>query len=244
MHWTNTTSKNCSKYIDECVKDSVESFVKKGTVTRPDFVLWSCAGGRLFDKVVQQMKLIFKDTKVLPALPPVRLPASQRYLTYYQNMSTHFGNWLDNEAYKTFWKAGYYSQSLRKPKNLQIIVLNTAFFCHFHVLSKLDDPAGQWTWLTLELVKARNAQKKVYLLLSATPGVATTFNNRMFTAKHNERYINVVQTFSDVITGQFGGYEDGDKFHIFHNQQGNHNLINFEFISSLSLVLTFQGFIK
>ncbi|KAF2904268.1 hypothetical protein ILUMI_01907, partial [Ignelater luminosus] len=220
VHWTKTTSQNCSKYIDECIEHSIKSFLKKSTVRRPDFVLWSCAGGRLFDKVAKQMKAIFKDTTVLPALPPIRLPASQKYLTYYQNMSRYFGNWLDHEAYKTFWKAGYYSQSLRKFRNLQIIVLNTAFFCHFHMLSELDDPAGQWTWLILELAKARNAKKKVYLLLSATPGVASTFNNRMFAAKHNERYISVVQAFSDVITGQFGGYEDGDKFHIFFDLKG------------------------
>lgn len=233
--WKTSAYNNCTKHIDECIERALDILLDKNGKIPPDFILWSSAGGPYFINVVKQMQKVLRNIIVLPSLAPIKLPAAKRFILYYQNAADHFGTWLDDKAYATFWKTGYYSRSLEIPRNLQIIVLNTAFFCNFHIASELDDPADQWRWLTAELTKARNNQKKVYLLLSATPGVSDSYDNKMFTFKHNRRYISIIRKFSDIIKAQFGGHEDGDKFHIFYDKKGTYSWSNINCPNSVGI---------
>ncbi|KAF2879744.1 hypothetical protein ILUMI_26425 [Ignelater luminosus] len=126
---------SCTKNVDEFVKHYLNRLLQKSKEYHPSFVMWSCAGGRRSPMVIKLMKEVFKDMMILPALPPVKLPASKKNSAYYRNISNYFGNWLDNEARKTFWKTGYYTRFLKTPRDLQVIVLNTAFFAAFMYLA-------------------------------------------------------------------------------------------------------------
>ncbi|XP_024086116.1 acid sphingomyelinase-like phosphodiesterase 3b isoform X2 [Cimex lectularius] len=188
-----------------------------------EFILWS--GDSISDSVKQEekfdamnnltelLKRTFNSQFVFPVLghtdPPDIVKLGQLWK-----------NWLPTEALLSFTKGGYYMIEM-KSKKLKVIALNTNLWTSDNEVDK--DPGGQWAWLEQLLAKSLRKDETVYLVGHVSPGYDERQGAppRMGLAKiHNERYHEMVQKYSEVITGQFFGHLHSDTFRLVYNEHG------------------------
>lgn len=86
-----------------------------------------------------------------------------------------------------------------------------------------DDPAGQWKWLEGVLEKSLSNGETVYLVGHVPPGVdersTSPTAKGAFQQRFNERYLNLVRKYSQVIVGQFFGHYHSDTFRVIYNER-------------------------
>ncbi|XP_047098643.1 acid sphingomyelinase-like phosphodiesterase 3b [Schistocerca piceifrons] len=122
---------------------------------------------------------------------------------------------------KLFSKTGCYSE-VHNTLRLVLVIFNSNLVAEGNEAALEDDPLGIWSWLRMELLKAREKDLKVYLIMSVPPGVFESGlaipGIHWFHQKHNRKYIVMVREFRDIIMGQFAGHHHTDTFRVFYNK--------------------------
>ncbi|XP_075216395.1 cyclic GMP-AMP phosphodiesterase SMPDL3A-like isoform X2 [Lycorma delicatula] len=137
----------------------------------------------------------------------------------YRHLSSLWRQWLPNEALYTFSKGGYYTIE-QKMKKLRLILLNTNLWVGGY---NEEDPGNQWSWLEEVLEKSHRNKETVYLVGHIAPGAderQTIPPRSSLLPKHNERYLQLVRQYADIITGQFFGHLHSDTFRVVYNSEG------------------------
>ncbi|XP_067144161.1 acid sphingomyelinase-like phosphodiesterase 3b [Centruroides vittatus] len=223
------------------VNSSIEAMIKYKS--DPDFIIWTGDNAphiwnpspnfksitSILAKITQLLSLKFPNSTILPVLgnhdtfPPDTIP--QNATTTYYNQYLTTGRWneiLPNSTWNTFLQGGYYSFPLSS--SLTILGLNTILWYKSNTLTlNSTDPANQYIWLENELMEAEKEGKKVYIIGHVSPGhsnrgVWNEINPSLYQERFNEKYIDIVNKYSNVIAGQFFAHLHADLFGLFRNK--------------------------
>lgn len=213
---------------------------------KPDFIFWTGDNvphvdnpepdwtevHSLLKNITQQLTKKFPGVPIYPVLgnhdssPSNNLPPKNKTL-YKEYLSRN--DWqllLPNTTWATFITGGFYS-CLLQPK-LRLIALNTIlWYLSNPLVANLTngDPGGHFKWLEEELNKASLNSEKVYIVGHIPPGAYTrgffpeTGPNFFYFPSFNKRFIHIVNTYHDVIVGQFFGHLHLDSFMLFSDNE-------------------------
>ncbi|XP_073978729.1 acid sphingomyelinase-like phosphodiesterase 3b [Rhodnius prolixus] len=190
-----------------------------------EFILWTGDGvtdSLALDEKVDALKNLtdllsrtFTSQFVFPVLGEAD-PSSPEILIQLGQLWRH---WLPTEALNSFIKGGYYMIE-QKSRRLRLIALNTNLWIG---TGTEDDPGGQWYWLETLMEKSSEKKATVYLVGHVAPG----FDERQgapprltLAPEHNDRYLRLIQRYSDIITGQFFGHLHSDTFRLIYDNIG------------------------
>jgi len=136
---------------------------------------------------------------------PIDQLADPPYYGWLKNgVADYWKKWLPNEEQQKTLKYGGYFSVAAAP-GLRIISVNTLYYDAINILARGDDPAGQWAWLSKELVQARANNEKVYIIAHVYPG------NEEAREEYSKRYESLINNYTDIILGQFFGHSHKDQ---------------------------------
>lgn len=223
------------------INSSVEAMITYKS--DPDFILWTGDNAphiwnpspnfkditSILANITRLLALKFPNSTILPVIgnhdtfPPNILSPDNNSSYYTQYLEA--GRWneiLPDTTIDTFRHGGYYSYSVSS--NLIILGLNTILWYNFNRLTlNSTDPADQFVWLENELMNAKNKDKKVYIIGHISPGhsnrgLRNEINPSLFQQHFNEKYIEIVNRYGDVIIGQFFAHLHADVFGLFRDK--------------------------
>eukprot|EP00762_Andalucia_godoyi_P000559 ANDGO_05361.mRNA.1 Sphingomyelin phosphodiesterase A len=126
-----------------------------------------------------------------------------------------YAPFLKESEAQTFSVGGYYSRQLSA--TTKIIVLNTQYGdpINFFSFSFPEDPVGQIAWLASELADARNKSLKV-LMVEHIPFGPNNYGSMdpLLSYSYQDKLLNVIEPYSDLITTHISGHIHTDSFHI------------------------------
>ncbi|KAM7540527.1 hypothetical protein Aperf_G00000046594 [Anoplocephala perfoliata] len=134
-----------------------------------------------------------------------------------------WGGWIadDAEADSSHFSDGcYYSRIVRvgNQTSLRIISLNGLIYARRNSLgnASLTDPLGQFDWLTNQLQSARQKMEKVLLVMHFPLGAPenSPVYFRHLHDVYNERFLEILSEFSDVIALGLFGHQHTDTFRV------------------------------
>ncbi|XP_076758581.1 acid sphingomyelinase-like phosphodiesterase 3b [Xylocopa sonorina] len=167
----------------------------------------------------------FKEQFVFPALGHDDIGVN------FSQLAVLWQQWLPQEALDTFKTAGYYTIEQRSEK-YRIIFLNTNLWLNTadnrmlhrtgsNTNDNTEDPFGQWFWFQSTLVTARRKEETVYIVGHTPPGLDDRESGAaMLHERHNQKYLQVIRQYSDIIRGQFFGHWHSDTFRVVYSDTG------------------------
>ncbi|KAM9309978.1 acid sphingomyelinase-like phosphodiesterase 3b [Pholidichthys leucotaenia] len=216
-------------------------YAMKSILPDPDFIVWTGddtphvpnedlgeqAVLHIISNLTHIINKLFPYTKVYSALgnhdyhPKNQLPAESSYL--YNKIAETWEDWLDLTSMETFRKGGYYTEKMLNQTGFRMLVLNTNLYYDQNSLTQdKDDPADQFSWSDRVLSEAANNKEKVYIIGHIPPGFFEKKRSKpWFTAKFNQRYVDLITKHHDVIVGQFFGHHHTDSFRMFYDTEGS-----------------------
>jgi sphingomyelin phosphodiesterase len=119
---------------------------------------------------------------------------------------------------------GAFFTTLIKP-NLRLISLNTnyCYNLNFWIYENAVDPLGQLDWLVQVLLKSEDNYEKVHIIGHACPSTCLS--------SWSKAYYEIINRFSDTITGQFFGHSHHDFFKIYYDLNNQYRPINVAFVT-------------
>jgi len=141
----------------------------------------------------------------------------------------------DPEAFAETYRAGGYYKAQPSPSKVLFICLNTVLFSvHWSSEGAEDAPTRQLDWLEQTLAGAREEGKKVWILMHVPPGADAygTVSGFMDDTGHisdaamlwkagdQERFLNIVRTYGDIVEASFAGHTHMDEYRITPRQDG------------------------
>lgn len=137
----------------------------------------------------------------------------------YNESLARWRSWINDETQENnFRKGGFYT--VKTTYGIRIVALNTILYYtpNKEVLAE-GDPAGQFAWLIQTLDKARKQNEKVIVTAHIAPGVTPKPDIPLYT-KQNERLVEILRDFADVIVAMHFGHEHSDAFKVLKNNAG------------------------
>lgn len=168
----------------------------------------------------------FPNTTLIPVLgnhdvfPEDLYPAEAE--AFYQAYLIE-GGWnelLDKQAQQRFGKCGFYS--LDVTADLKVIILNTNLYnVPNNLTHDQDDPCEQLKWLEFQLKMAESKRNKVIIAAHIPPGYFERWiGPPFFNPGQNDRYVQLIQTYGDIILTQVYGHTHTDSFRLIANDKG------------------------
>jgi sphingomyelin phosphodiesterase acid-like 3 len=125
---------------------------------------------------------------------------------------------------KEFSKAGYYTYIPPGEPDHKIIVLNTVLFSANYTCNSCDaDAMGnkintaaneELKWLDDELASCRSKHQSVWIVYHIPPGV--DYQEKLqWKPAYNNRFIQLLEKYSETITANFAGHSHMDEFRVF-----------------------------
>jgi len=135
----------------------------------------------------------------------------------YEKLATIWKPWMPNDAINTFIEGGFYMLELKQRK-LKVIIMNTNLWTEKGAaIYKSSDPAGQWAWLESVLAKCDANNQMAYMVGHIAPGgderQETNYRHRLL-PEFNAQYIDLINKYSHIISGQFFSHLHSDTFRI------------------------------
>eukprot|EP01105_Mastigella_eilhardi_P012827 TRINITY_DN2928_c0_g1_i1.p1 TRINITY_DN2928_c0_g1~~TRINITY_DN2928_c0_g1_i1.p1 ORF type:complete len:308 (-),score=65.08 TRINITY_DN2928_c0_g1_i1:608-1498(-) len=210
--------------VDECI-----AFLQ--TLGTPEFVVWSGNTGshaatseddvlKAISTVTTKLTAAFPSVPLVPCLggfdvyPSFQMAEGPGF-SLFDSLAQTWTAVLPTSAATTFQKGGYYAVSVSS--TLTLIVLNTVYYSPQNALVTDDDPADQFAWLQLQLKELRSAGTQAFIVASIPVGGDEINGTENFAPKFNQRLLDIIATFPDVISGQLYGHEHTDSFRVFYN---------------------------
>ncbi|XP_041044778.1 acid sphingomyelinase-like phosphodiesterase 3a [Carcharodon carcharias] len=233
-------------YLCDSPYNLIQSALKfmKDAKVQPSFVIWTGDSpphvpvAKLSTKIVidilhnmtQTIQEYLKDLQVFPTLgnhdywPQDQLPVDVSDV--YNAAADMWGPWLTHDARRTLQKGGFYTQVFTcnvTQQTLRIISLNSNLYYSPNKMTEgIPDPAGQFAWLENTLKKAQQSKEEVYLIAHVPPGyLPGSMDTTAMREKDNERLVQILRKYSDIIVGQFFGHTHRDSIMVLLDKQGN-----------------------
>ncbi|KAL4235939.1 hypothetical protein ACF0H5_004328 [Mactra antiquata] len=208
----------------------------------PDFIVWTGDSVphvdnkdldvdkvyTLIGNVTDELRTVFPNITIYPVLgnhdpyPANMMPYDVEGTKYYKGILDNSG-WTDilghNESHQ-FHNGGYYSSHISE--KIKLLGLNTNLYYDQDKLTKdLADPADQFNWMEEQLKSARRKDEKVYIIAHVPPGKFELVEDMAwFYGSYNRKYLEILETYADVIEAQLYGHEHTDSFRIQFDGQG------------------------
>jgi len=176
---------------------------------------------------------------VFPALgnhdiiPKNQFPTPDSWTTYYQNVADIWNKTLkiEKDTLQQFEEnGGFYKVDWA---NFTLLSLNTnLWYKSNHQVQGFNDPADQFRWLEHALNSTQTAGKKALIFGHIPPGKFERFYQfcgeekgcdtnggyhgfHWLSPKFNERYLEIIETFSETVSGQLFAHHHTDSFKAF-----------------------------
>ncbi|CAK8693120.1 acid sphingomyelinase-like phosphodiesterase 3b [Clavelina lepadiformis] len=220
-------------------------YAMKEINSNPDFILWTGDDTlhtndqdkylspqlvvEAIKNITDLLNEVFPDTAILSSLgnhdyhPKSQLPIGPSWLL--NETADLWAPWFtDQSALDTFRENGFYRMSVTAHSDLNIISLNTPLLYTSNKAfnaSAVEDPGGQFKWLEESLQNIRDLKQTAYLIGHVPPGYYELVDYKhWYYLQYNEKYINVIKKYSDVISGQFFAHQHSDTFRLFYSDSG------------------------
>lgn len=218
------------------VEESIKGI--KNLKSDVDFILWTgdtvphVASSNLSTDI--NTELVRNVTQLLKSeFPNKKIYATFGNHDYYPSgLFPPHGNEIYNASYliwkewinettqeEAFLKGGYYTD-LANPK-IRIVALNSnMYYTKDTVTSNIEDPADQFKWMETVLLHARETSEKVILTGHVPPGYTTPRGVLWMTKTFNQKFIDIISSYADVIVAMHFGHEHHDSFRLFYDSAG------------------------
>lgn len=150
-----------------------------------------------------------------------------RNATLYQGFLNHggFKQLLPEDAWDTFQHGGYYSRSLPKNKNIQLVCLNSVLWYTGNKGERPGPVDPQMDWLRDQLDHAQHQGQKVFISGHVGPGYFSRARvgqspSVAYFEDINHRYQDLIAQYKDVVAGQFFGHQHSNGFVILSDKRG------------------------
>nr|XP_002122011.1 acid sphingomyelinase-like phosphodiesterase 3b [Ciona intestinalis] len=145
-----------------------------------------------------------------------QIPPGPSYIL--SNVAEYWRDWMTEEQFQMFNSTGQYSVEIATKVNL--ISLNTnVWYTSNHGVNGTGDPGSYFKWFENQLQQARTGSAKVYVIGHVPPGHFELVDYKYwFYPSYNERYVDIIRRYSDVIIGQFFGHHHTDTFRMFYDE--------------------------
>ncbi|KAG1151393.1 hypothetical protein G6F37_003456 [Rhizopus arrhizus] len=197
-------------------------WISKEWVDKLDFVLWTGDNAKLNQRVTDMMVDRFKDIPVIPSFGNNDVfPHNQiggpgndgGLLDFYSKL---WNRWIPYEQRSVFRQGGYFMTQITP--NLYIISLNTMYFYKknnaVHNCQHLNSPGfTQLVWFEKQLKMARISHAKIYVIGHVPP------SPRDYKGSCLSEFMQLVSSYTDVISGHFFAHLNMDHFLIFDGKR-------------------------
>lgn len=128
----------------------------------------------------------------------------------YEELLNEWSDWIPEEYHETFRMYGYYA---KVDGNKRFIVLNSNYGARLNFFNLLDykDNGNMLNWLHNELINATLSKQMVYIVGHIAPDADECYTHWVAT------YRDFLETFKNVIRGQFFGHTHHDEIRIYYN---------------------------
>ena len=227
---------------------TLESFVDTTVnIIKPDFIIWT-GDNAPHDPWTGDQEAVYKVTELfvnmlvnkynysLPVYPSIGNHEEYPNDLYYpydnreQNKLKIIGDifkvWLEDQAYESFIKYGYYSQK-HPNSNLRIVSTN-CLLCdtvNFNLIRNPTDPQSGIKWLEDTLKKAEQDNELVYLIGHIPIGEG------FFSSECSKRYIALMDRYNYIIRGNFYGHTHNDEFKVMTEYFNKEKVIDIQYIA-------------
>ena len=237
-------------YLGKCdiPKITLESFVNTTVnIIKPDFIIWT-GDNAPHDPWTGDQDAVYKVTELfvnmlvykynysLPVYPAIGnheeypndlyYPYDDRENHKLKTIGDIFKVWLEDQAYESFIKYGYYSQK-HPNSNLRVISTN-CLLCdtvNFNLIRNPTDPQSGLKWLENTLKKAEQDNELVYLIGHIPIGEG------FFSSECSKRYIALMDRYNYIIRGNFYGHTHNDEFKVMTEYFNKDKVIDIQFIA-------------
>ena len=217
------TTGNCDANIK-----TVEAFASKAKEIEPDYIMftgdniahsvWKVTQEEVIKATRMQIEVIQNefglDTPIYPAIgnhekaPVDEFHGNETDLL--QGLADIFKPYLDDEAYESFRKYGYYTQLVKK--NLRIISIN-CLLCdsfNFFLLYDSSQPRQMFKWLENVLNQAEKNGEIVHIM-DHIP-----MESAQHTVQCSSRLKILIDRYQNIIRGYFSGHSHSEYLNIIH----------------------------
>ena len=234
------TTGNCDANIE-----TVKAFAKKAKELNPDYIMftgdniahsvWTVTQEEVIKATKMQIKAIQDEfgleTPIYPAIgnhekaPVDEFHGDETELL--EGLAEIFRPYLDDNAYETFRKYGYYSQLFKNSK-LRIISLN-CLLCdsfNFNLLYDSSQPKNMFKWLENVLVEAEKNGEFVHIM-DHIP-----MQSPQHTIQCSSRLKILMDRYQNIIKGFFSGHTHNEFLNIVHEYYNPEKPTNINYICS------------
>jgi len=217
----------------------IESAVNfMASTNQPDFIIWTgddtlhtsdedkfLSEDIVVDIVSQQTKLFSDKFPGVPLYPSLgnhdyhlknQVPTGNSYIL--SRISEIWCPLIPQDQCDFFNNTGSYM--VDHDENLRIISLNTiVWYKSNKQVDGTGDPNMQFEWLESALDGARELGKKVYVIGHIPPGYFELVDDVYWLyPEYSRRFVSIVNSYSDVITGQFFGHHHTDSYRMLYDE--------------------------
>jgi len=116
----------------------------------------------------------------------------------------------------TFAQGGYTYRDLEVANGVKITVLtlNTLVYSKYHTpdQSSIEDPMGQFQWLSEQLQRAQGEARFVYIIGHIAPTIDSFEREELWREGYARRYYDILANFETIIRGQLFGHIHTEEF--------------------------------
>jgi sphingomyelin phosphodiesterase acid-like 3 len=174
-------------------------------------------------KVIEAIQVIAPDAHIIASVgnndftPDYYIDVEKRDNNTLLNMVTDaFQSIFISSAEESSFRSGAYL-ARNVSENLTVISLNTVMYSSNHAPEQthIDDPLGQFEWLTNQLQLARATGRRVYIVGHVPPSIGSYRRAQQWHESYIIRYYEIIQDFfPDVIAAQLFGHLHTDEFRL------------------------------
>lgn len=170
--------------------------------------------------VVSELQRNYPDTTTIPCIgnndvvPDYSMPFDNS--TWLESLYDVWRRWIPLDHQKTsFIRGGYYHVDVSS--DLKVVALNSLFYStrRMPIVAVLpEDPNDQFAWLSAQLRDARLTKKQV-IIVSHIPASQNAYDSKeLWVPQYLDKYLAIVQQYSDVIVTQLTGHLHTDEFRV------------------------------
>ncbi|KAG2226255.1 hypothetical protein INT45_005927 [Circinella minor] len=221
-----------------------------------DFVVWTGDNSRprkrkniyhLNERVMSMMQKAFwptaRDPRHIPVVPTLGnndvyphntigdAHVDGELLDFYARL---WQTWIPTDQRATFRRGGYFAVNVGP--RLRVLSLNTMYFYHKNDAVKDCDVPGtpayqQIEWFEHELLKARSAHVRVYVMGHVPP------SPKHYRRSCLQEYVRIASQFPDVLKGHFYGHLNMDHFLLLDAREEQNNLHSNSYVNDTMATL-------
>jgi len=138
----------------------------------------------------------------------------------YTSLAKEWEKYYTPQARDTIAKGGYFKEEIMPGILLVSINTNLYYTGNHEDDVSVNDPLGQFNWLSQTLAQAKSQQKKVIIAIHVPIGYSGKLIGQL-NEPRNDQIVDVLSPYMDIIVAIFAGHNHIDSFHIVSGQAGS-----------------------